>query len=293
MHVFLSKVGISVLCLLGNVLFTIAQEEEETSRKPLYKYRYETQDVMNTAASNVPVRGYHVVEGGYYPEASVGIGVGTGFGPGAGFGPGGGFVGGGIGSGIRSGVGSGIGIGIGSGIGGAGISSGIGLGRIGSGIGAGNIGVGGIGAGGIGAGGIGGGYIGGGRLGGISSVGGGFRGGSGFIGGGVGVGNGFIGGGGGYAKPLIHHHGIGGEYVDKKSFADEKKNVNDEKYEKASGKKGLEVDHGQEGFSQGKVLLKEEKGDNGYYNNAEGGKKVIQDGKTYQGGQHFDKEGKF
>lgn len=36
-------------------------------KSPIYKYRYETEDVMNTAASNIPVHGYHVVEGGYYP----------------------------------------------------------------------------------------------------------------------------------------------------------------------------------------------------------------------------------
>lgn len=38
-------------------------------RKPIYKYRYETEDVMKSSASGDPVRGYQVVEGGFYaPE---------------------------------------------------------------------------------------------------------------------------------------------------------------------------------------------------------------------------------
>lgn len=48
-------------------------------KPPVYKYRYETEDVMKTAASNLPVHGYHVVEGGYYPYElhHGGVGVGT------------------------------------------------------------------------------------------------------------------------------------------------------------------------------------------------------------------------
>lgn len=45
---------------------------------PVYKYRYETEDVMKTAASNIPVHGYHVVEGGYYPYELGPGSVGTG-----------------------------------------------------------------------------------------------------------------------------------------------------------------------------------------------------------------------
>ncbi|XP_044761510.1 uncharacterized protein LOC123318827 [Coccinella septempunctata] len=54
------------------VLFVATALAEEV--KPLYKYRYESEDVMKTAASTIPVHGYHVVEGGYYPyEADLGL----------------------------------------------------------------------------------------------------------------------------------------------------------------------------------------------------------------------------
>lgn len=52
--------------------------DDQFLNTPVYKYRYETQDVMNTAASNIPVHGYHVVEGSYFPydlgRGGVGIG---------------------------------------------------------------------------------------------------------------------------------------------------------------------------------------------------------------------------
>lgn len=35
--------------------------------KPMYKYRYATEDIMETAASSYPLHGYQVVESGYYP----------------------------------------------------------------------------------------------------------------------------------------------------------------------------------------------------------------------------------
>lgn len=53
-------------CILS-FFFSIVLSED-FFQSPVYKYRYETEDVMKTAASNVPVRGYHVVEGGYYPS---------------------------------------------------------------------------------------------------------------------------------------------------------------------------------------------------------------------------------
>lgn len=53
-----------IICL---TLLNVINGENDYFKSPVYKYRYETQDVMNTAASNIPVHGYHVVEGGYYP----------------------------------------------------------------------------------------------------------------------------------------------------------------------------------------------------------------------------------
>lgn len=82
--------------------------ENDYLKSPLYKYRYETQDVMNTAASNIPVHGYHVVEGGYYPYQlgqgnlgvqSVGLQGGIGGIGHSGLGIGGGALQGGIGTG--------------------------------------------------------------------------------------------------------------------------------------------------------------------------------------------------
>lgn len=56
----------------------IVCDDDEFFKPPVYKYRYETEDVLKTAASNVPVHGYHVVEGGYYPyelgQGGMGIG---------------------------------------------------------------------------------------------------------------------------------------------------------------------------------------------------------------------------
>ncbi|KAJ8939982.1 hypothetical protein NQ314_010921 [Rhamnusium bicolor] len=101
--------------------------------KPVYKYRYETEDVMKTAETSIPVRGYHVVEGGYYPSDIGGISGGSGE-----------FLG-------EEGV-----VGYGGGFGGAGISRGIGLGGAYTGGGYGGIGYGG-GIGHIGGGGFGGG----------------------------------------------------------------------------------------------------------------------------------------
>lgn len=75
-------------------------------KSPIYKYHYETQDVMNTAASNIPVHGYHVVEGGYYPyelgHGGVGIGSAALHGGIAGTGVGNGFAGTGVGSAFAS-----------------------------------------------------------------------------------------------------------------------------------------------------------------------------------------------
>lgn len=37
--------------------------------KPIYKYRYETEDLMENAASSYPMQGYRVIERGYFPAA--------------------------------------------------------------------------------------------------------------------------------------------------------------------------------------------------------------------------------
>lgn len=272
---------------------------EDDAKTPLYKYRYETEDVMNTAASTIPLRGYHVVEGGYYPEVGLGGGIGAGGGVGIG-GIGGGYGGaiGGYGGGIGYGGGAGLG---GAGIGGAGIGgAGIGLG--GAGIGLGGAGLG-IGAGkyiGGGAGLIGGGagLIGGGAGligGGAGLVGGGgaglIGGGAGLIGGGAGlIGGGGYGGGGYIGGPL--HHGYGGEAINKNIYSNGQKGFNDLAFQKASGQNGGEFNEGKAGYNQGIAAIKSNKGEGGYYNDAAGGKKIVEDGKNYYGGQKFDKAGK-
>lgn len=47
------------------------------SAKPIYNYRYETEDLMQ-AASSLPLQGYHVIEKSYYPGQQFGGGS---FGP--------------------------------------------------------------------------------------------------------------------------------------------------------------------------------------------------------------------
>lgn len=94
---------------------------------------------------------------------------------------------------------------------------------------------------------------------------------------------------GGIGHIIPHHHG--GEYIDKNIYSADKKNLNDEHFEKAGGKKEEIVDHGQQGYSKGQVAVKDEKGDSGYYSDEQGGKKVYEDGKKYHGGQHYDQEG--
>ncbi|EEZ98972.1 keratin, type I cytoskeletal 9 [Tribolium castaneum] len=199
-----------LIVLLSFTLAVLAQEE---LAKPVYKYRYATEDVMNTAASTIPIHGYHVVEGGYYPGAMGMGGMGLGYGG----------YGGGIGMGGAGMMGAGKFIG---GMGGAGMMGGAGLG-----------------------------------------------------------------GAGLVAAPLLHH-GYGGEFIDKNVYSGEKKNLNDEAFEKASGKKGEEFNAGKEGFTKGVAAVKNNKGESAYFNDAKGAKKMAEDGKAYYGGQHFDKEGK-
>ncbi|XP_023015914.2 uncharacterized protein [Leptinotarsa decemlineata] len=229
---------------------------------PVYKYRYETEDVMKTAASNVPVHGYHVVEGGYYPS-HIGLGgIGNqGFG-GAGFIAGGGGYGGQyLGAKLAP-------------IGTIGLEAPLGGQYIGKNIAP--LGVVPVGYGGIN------GPINGG-LGPFGGQGIGYAG-AGLIGAGAGYGGAGIG--------LVGPQGYGGEAIEKENFSGGKKNFNDESYEKSQGKKGEEVNYGDSGYSNGQVAVKDVKGDSGYYNNADGEKKVYEDGKQYAGGQHFNKEGK-
>jgi hypothetical protein len=224
------------LFVLLSLSVAVLCQDDLAARKPVYKYRYETEDMMKTAASTIPLRGYHVVEGGYYPAEMGMVG------------------GGGVGIG---GVGGGMG----------------GMGYGGVGMGGGGMGYGGMGAAK---------FIGGGGL-----IGGGGMGGAGLIGG-----AGMMGGGGGafIGGPMLHH-GYGGEFVDKNIYSGENKKLNDEAFEKASGKKGEEFNQGKEGFSKGLALAKNNKGESGYFNDASGGKKLAEDGKAYYGGQHFNKEG--
>lgn len=64
-----------IVFFLFLALFITIRSEDNFFKAPVYKYRYETEDVMKTAASNVPVHGYQVVEGGYYPYELVGQGA--------------------------------------------------------------------------------------------------------------------------------------------------------------------------------------------------------------------------
>ncbi|KAJ8972709.1 hypothetical protein NQ317_014743 [Molorchus minor] len=172
---------------------------DDIPMQPVYKYRYETEDVMKTAETAIPVRGYHVVEGGYYPMEAGGYGGGK-YTQSAPFNTG--------------------------------------------------------------------------KFGGVAP-----------ISYGPGIGGGGIGFGG--------YENIGrlrGRRDEKEVFNGGNKNVEDDRYEKAYGQNGAEVNRGQEGFSKGQVAVKDVKGDAGYYNNEEGGKKIYHDGKQYEGGQHFDKQ---
>lgn len=187
--------------------FATALCDDDAVVKPLYGYRYETEDLMQTAETSIPLHGYHVVEGGYYPTGLGGVKPG---------------FGGGYGNHFPGGYGGGFGGGVGYG-------------------------------------------------GGIGHIGGGF--------GGSGAGFGGFG-------------GFGGQAIDNAAFSGGKKNVEDGHFEKAFGKKGDEFNHGEGGFSKGEVAAKNVKGDAGYYNEQEGGKKLFEEGKEYHGAQHFDKEGK-
>lgn len=193
-------------------IFIITGVLADYYQKPVYQYRYETEDVMKTDETSIPVRGYHVVQGGYYPEHY------------------GGYSGGGFG-----------------GIGGYSGPGFIGGGR----------------------------YIDGPEFSGryYPSIGS-----AGYIGSGI-------------SSPYYGHHGVGGEYVDQNSYSGGNKDVNGGGFEKASGQKGSEFSKGQEGYSEGKVDLKNSKGDSGYYNEAGGEKKSAEDGKAYAGGQHYNQQG--
>ncbi|XP_056640795.1 uncharacterized protein LOC130447796 [Diorhabda sublineata] len=195
----------------------------QVTNHPVYKFRYETEDLMKTAASNLPVRGYHVVEGGYYPQIGA---AGGGFG----------FAGSPLGNQAFSGQFLGPNVALGQAV------------PLGTTFG--------------------------GQI--IPQ----------YIHGGVGTLGGLYGG-------LQHHpHHIGGEEIIKGQFSSGKKNANDEKFEKSEGRKGDELNHNKAGFAKGEVLVKDFKGDSGRYNNVNGEKKVYEDGKEYQGGQHYNKEGK-
>ncbi|XP_072384895.1 uncharacterized protein [Diabrotica undecimpunctata] len=253
---------------------------DDVSRQPMYKYRYETEDVMKTAASTMPVRGYHVVEGGYYPsEPEVG---GFGFG-GAGFGAGPAGYGGH--EFLSPKLAASQVVPIGAAFGGQIVPKYTQTGFLGAGTGFGGL-----------QGGLQGGYQGGlqggyqgGLQGGLQS---GLQGGlqSGLQGGLQSGLQGGLQGGLGLQHHIPHH--IGGQHLAKEEFSGGKKSANDEKYEKSEGKQGEEANHGKSGYVKGEVAAKDVKGDSGFYTNVDGEKKVYEDGKEYQGGQHYNKEGK-
>lgn len=124
---------------------------------------------------------------------------------------------------------------------------------------------------------------------------GGAGGGSGGIGGaglvGGGLGGGGIRGGGGFIGAGIGPVG-GGEYINKNIYGADKKELKDAHYENTHGKKGEEFEEGQEGFKHGKTAVKDIKKDQAYYSDEEGGKKLAEDAKVYEGGHHYNQEGK-
>lgn len=74
----LTNLAVALLVLIG----------VHADTKPMVRYRYETEDLMQKAASSYPMHGYRVIESGYYPAGSAqfaGSGSGSGF-SGQGFG---------------------------------------------------------------------------------------------------------------------------------------------------------------------------------------------------------------
>lgn len=190
----------------------------EAVEKPIYQYRYETKDMMKTDASSIPVRGYHLIQGGYYPENQFG------------------------------GYSGDFDVGRFRGLDKDFVDSGHYISRPGD----------------------------------IGEFGGRYH--------------APIGGFGPYIGQGIypaHHYNQGGEYVDKQIYNEEGKKLNDDSFLKAGGKKGEEISHGKEGYAQGKVALKDSKGDSGYYSEEEAGKKNVEDGKSYHGDQHHSQEGNY
>lgn len=261
-------------------------------------------DVMDTSATTVPIRNYRSIHEAYYPGG--GGGILNGFSGGEGYG-GRSFIGGGGYGGIGGGI-SGYQGGIDR-IGGGGflrsrggfIGNGGGGGFHGAGYHDGYIGGAGIQPGFIGGAGLisgGGGLIGGGGglhsgVGLHSGLGGEYIGGGGAgIGSGIGVrsvgldSGGYI--GGEHTGPIAH----GGEVIDKSIYSGGKKNLNDGSYEKSNGQSGVQVNQGQNGFTHGKVGQQSSQGNLGYYNDQKGGKNVVEDGKSYSGGQQFNHKGK-
>lgn len=59
---FTYKMKYLIVCLFASVF------AEDVKNHPMYKYRYQTEDVMKTSASEIPYHGYHFAEGGYYPR---------------------------------------------------------------------------------------------------------------------------------------------------------------------------------------------------------------------------------
>lgn len=106
-----------------------------------------------------------------------------------------------------------------------------------------------------------------------------------------GINNGINGGFNGYQGGFVPHHHPRAGFVDKKAYNDEKKNVEDEKFEKAEGSRGESGGHGKAGFSKGEVALKDAKADSGFYKDEQGFKKGFDDNKEYYGGNHFNHNG--
>ncbi|XP_065170219.1 uncharacterized protein DDB_G0290685-like [Atheta coriaria] len=184
--------------------------QELQPRKPLYKYRYETED-LKTAASGLPVHGYHLVEGGYYPEPRFGN-----------FGAPGGqlqrplqpFAFQQQPQAYQPPI-QALGVGGIGGIGGIGPAYGI--------------------------------------------------------------------------QP--HLHQLGGSISDKTVYQDGSQAQKDASFKNAHTSSGVQGHQDQEGFNRGEAQIRNGKGDTASYHSAQGQQQASEDGKNYQGAQHYNQQG--
>ncbi|CAH1155233.1 unnamed protein product [Phaedon cochleariae] len=85
--------------------------------------------------------------------------------------------------------------------------------------------------------------------------------------------------------------GMGGSEMGGTSMEGANKHFNDMIAKKSFGKQGGQFDQGMSGFSKGGGLIKDVKGDSGFYSGIKGMKNMFEDGSVFKGGQYFGKDG--